>query len=306
MSTNQERRAEARQRLREQMEAQARREKQLKIAAASTVAVLLLGLVGVVVWNKQQEARAAEHAANWMTCDYPASEPPQKVDPKQIAESGQGTEKDARDYNANIDKINETKRDVQAPTGEQPRRGTAQIALTLDRGEVPLTLDREKAPCNVASFVGLTEQKYFDDTPCHRLVDIKEEPGMSVLQCGDPSGTGQGGPGYTIVDEKPTDLAPETGGTGTVIYPRGTVAMAKSQMPDSAGSQFFLVIADSALPPEYSVVGTIAEPGLKVLDAIAKDGVKNKDKNSPDNQVPKKPISIESAVLVSQDGLPAD
>lgn len=309
MSTNQERRAEARQRLREQMEAQARREKQLKIAAASTVAILLLGLVGVVVWNKQQEARAAEHAANWMTCDYPATEPPQKVDPKQIAESGQGTEKDARDYNANVDKIEKSTRDVQAPTGEQPRRGTAEIALTLDRGEVPLTLDREKAPCNVASFVGLVEQKFFDDTPCHRLVDIKEEPGMSVLQCGDPSGTGQGGPGYSIVDEKPTDLAPAAGGpeaaaSGAVTYPRGTVAMAKSQMPNSAGSQFFLVIGDSALPPEYSVVGTIGEPGLEVLDAIAKDGVKSKDQNNPDNQVPRKPISVEKAVLVSQDGLP--
>ena len=89
MSTNQERRAEARQRLREQMEAQARREKQLKIGAAAVVVVVLVGIVAIVVWNKTEEARAEEYAANWIACEYPEdTETPEKLDPSDYEDQG--------------------------------------------------------------------------------------------------------------------------------------------------------------------------------------------------------------------------
>src|SRR5699024_6123329 len=165
---------------------------------------------------------------------------------------------------------------------DQPRRGTAEVTITTGDGEIPLLLDREGAPCNVASFIGLAEQGFFDETECHRLTIAEEGAALSVLQCGDPTGTGLSGPGYSVVDEPPTDLAAADDGSGMSVYPRGTVAMAKSQTPDSAGSQFFLVYEDSVLPPEYTVMGTISEAGLEVLDTIVDAGVKSNDPSDPD------------------------
>ena len=101
-----------------------------------------------------------------------------------------------------------------------------------------------------------------------------------MLQCGDPTGTGTGGPGYSFAEE---NLEGAT-------YPRGTVAMAKSAAPASTGSQFFLVYGDSALPPEYTVVGEITK-GLDVLDEIAEGGVAEADENG--NTAPKTPVQIE-------------
>ncbi|MDV8000331.1 peptidylprolyl isomerase [Rhodococcus sp. IEGM 1408] len=307
MSTNQERRAEARQRLRDQMEAQARREKQLRIAAASVVVVVLVGIVGVVVWMKADEKRAEEYAGNWLTCEYSTDgETPEKLDPAEFEDQGAEMLAEVRKFNKQIETVEKTKRDAEPPAGDQARKGTADLTITTDRGAIPITLDRSGAPCNVASFVHLAEQQYFDDSECHRLTVSAEGPGLSVLQCGDPTGTGLSGPGYAVVDEPPTDLAVSEDGSGSAIYPRGTVAMAKSQSPNSAGSQFFLVYEDSTLPPEYTVMGTIGEPGLKVLDDIAKTGVKSDDPSNSDNQVPKRPITIEKVVLEGQDGLPEE
>lgn len=307
MSTNQERRAEARQRLREQMEAQARREKQLKIGAAAVVAVVLLGIVGVVVWNKAEEARAEEYAANWTTCEYPQdTETPEKIDPAEYEDQGAEVMAEVRRFNEQIDKIDESKRDGEAPTGDQPRRGTAEVTITTGDGEIPLLLDRDGAPCNVASFVGLAEQGFFNDTECHRLTVAEEGSELSVLQCGDPTGTGLSGPGYSVVDEPPTDLAVADGGSGMSVYPRGTVAMAKSQAPNSAGSQFFLVYEDSMLPPEYTVMGTISESGLEVLDTITEAGVKSNDPSDADYQRPKDAVEVDKITVGAQEGLPEE
>ena len=307
MSTNQERRAEARQRLREQMEAQARREKQLKIVAASVVVAVLLGIVGVVAWINYDRKRAEEYAANWLTCEYPTdTETPEPLDPAEFEDQGAEVVAEVEEFNAQVETVNDTKRDAEPPSGDQARQGLAEITITTDRGEIPITLDRSGAPCNVASFVHLAEQRYFDDTECHRLTVSEEEPGLSVLQCGDPTGTGLSGPGYSVVDEPPAadtlELADD--GSGAAIYPRGTVAMAKSQAPDSAGSQFFLVYEDSALPPEYTVMGTVGDSGLEVLDDIAENGVRSDDPTDRDNQVPRRPVTIETVVVDAQSGLP--
>lgn len=307
MSTNQERRAEARQRLREQMEAQARREKQLKIAGAAVVVVVLLGIVGVVVWNKAEQARAEEYAANWVTCEYPTDTAPvEKVDPAEFEDQGPEIVAEAKRFNAQVDEIEESKREVEPPTGDQARRGTAEVSITTGKGDIPVVLDRAKAPCNVESFVHLAQQQYFDDTECHRLTTGGEGSQLSVLQCGDPTGTGLSGPGYSIVDEPPTDLAVAEDGSGMSVYPRGTVAMAKSQAPNSAGSQFFLVYEDSMLPPEYSVLGTIGEPGLEVLDVIAEAGTKSDDQSDPDYETPRRPVTIEKVTVGAQEGLPEE
>lgn len=153
------------------------------------------------------------------------------------------------------------------PTENVATQGEVTATMHMTAGDVTLTLDRSQAPCTVNSFVSLAGQGYFDDTHCHRLVDA----GIFILQCGDPTATGTGGPGYTIPDEVSPDLT----------YPRGTVAMAKRQPPNTGGSQFFLVWDDSPLPPEYTVFGTVDEAGLEVISGIAAQGVDPADATSP-------------------------
>lgn len=151
-------------------------------------------------------------------------------------------------------------RKVTAPAATAPTTGTAVVDVATDRGAMTFTLDRRAAPCTVASFVSLVRQKFYDGTPCHRLTTPAS--GISVLQCGDPTGTGTGGPGYTIPDEL----------TGTEKYTPGVLAMANTGAPNSGGSQFFIVYADTPLPPKYTVFGTVSK-GLDVVDAVAAKGV---------------------------------
>ncbi|MCX6418349.1 MAG: peptidylprolyl isomerase [Actinobacteria bacterium] len=120
---------------------------------------------------------------------------------------------------------------------------------------------------------------YFDNSPCHRLTTS----GIFVLQCGDPTGTGTGGPGYTVIDEN-MNPGLKDAGSGAVIYPRLTVAMANSG-PDTNGSQFFIIYKDSPLPPNYSVIGTITK-GMEIVDKVAAAGVKDgKSDGSPVQQL---------------------
>ena len=174
---------------------------------------------------------------------------------------------------------------------DAPTSGTVAVNLQTSSGPIPLTLDRAQAPCTVESFLSLVGAGYYNGTPCHRLTAGE---GLKVLQCGDPTGTGTGGPGYTIKDEPPTGLAPDPTGQA-VIYPRGTVAMAKTAAPDSGGSQFFLVYADSTLPPEYTVFGTMGEEGLAAVDKIAKGGTD--DANGPGDGKPRTAVTIETATV---------
>jgi peptidyl-prolyl cis-trans isomerase B (cyclophilin B) len=170
--------------------------------------------------------------------------------------------------------------------------GTVSVAVATSAGPIGLTLNRAEAPCTVNSFVSLAGQGYFDGTSCHRLTTGE---GLKVLQCGDPTGTGTGGPGYTIPDEAPTTLAPSPSGGGTVTYPRGTLAMAKTAQPNSGGSQFFLVYADSTLPPDYTVFGTIDEAGLATIDTVAAAGTD--DSNGTGDGKPKAPIEIQTVTV---------
>lgn len=135
--------------------------------------------------------------------------------------------------------------------------------LSLNVGEVGIELDGKAAPQAVANFVTLAQEGYFDGTDCHRLTTS----GLYVLQCGDPTATGTGGPGYTF---GPVENAPEDG-----IYPAGTIAMARSSAEDSQGSQFFIVYEDTELPTDgggYTVFGQVTS-GLDVIQAIADAGV---------------------------------
>lgn len=157
------------------------------------------------------------------------------------------------------------------PSTGVPTQGQVTATIGLTAGDVTITMDRSKAPCTVNSFVSLAEQGYFDDTECHRLTDY----GIFVLQCGDPSATGRGGPGYSYGDE--LDAIKDL---GRDAYPTGTVAMANAG-PHTNGSQFFLVYADSQLAPDYTVFGTMDQAGIDVVGGIAAQGVDAADSTSP-------------------------
>jgi peptidyl-prolyl cis-trans isomerase B (cyclophilin B) len=177
-------------------------------------------------------------------------------------------------------------------TGRVPT-SPAQVSASLstDRGNVGLQLDNAKAPCTVNSFASLAQQGYFDGTPCHRLTTT---PRLGVLQCGDPTGSGTGGPGYRFANEYPTnqyrlsDPALKT----PVTYPRGTLAMANAGSGTN-GSQFFLVYADSMLPPTYTAFGTIDATGLTTLDRISTAGVDG----AVDDGKPAMSVTIDSVRL---------
>ena len=135
---------------------------------------------------------------------------------------------------------------------------TATIAT--DQGDVVVDMDAAKAPCTTNSFKYLAQAKYFDGTSCHRLTTEN----IYVLQCGDPTGQGSGGPGYQFGDE---NLPAE----GQNNYPAGTVAMANAGAGTN-GSQFFLVYKDTTLPPNYTIFGNITD-GLDVVQKVAAKGV---------------------------------
>jgi peptidyl-prolyl cis-trans isomerase B (cyclophilin B) len=132
-------------------------------------------------------------------------------------------------------------------------------------GAVTIELDGKKAPQAVSAMLKLAKSGYFDNSPCHRLVTS----GIYVLQCGDPTGTGSGGPGFHY---GPVENAPKSN-----VYPAGTVAMARQPgNGTSMGSQFFLVYKESTIPSDsaggYTVLGDITK-GLDVVNKVAAGGV---------------------------------
>ena len=156
-------------------------------------------------------------------------------------------------------------------------RTTYTATVVTNCGTIVVSLDGKHAPHTVNSFAFLAGKHYFDNTPCHRLTTS----GIYVLQCGDPTGTGTGGPGYTIPDE---NLKGAT-------YPAGTVAMANTGQPHTGGSQFFFVYANTQLPPQYTPFGTVTK-GLDVLKKIADAGSDNS--NGPGDGAPNQAVVIES------------
>lgn len=154
---------------------------------------------------------------------------------------------------------------------------TATVATNL--GEFTVALDTTAAPNAVNNFVVLARFHYFDGTPCHRII-----PGF-MAQCGDPTGTGRGGPGYRFDDELPASSA---------AYTFGSVAMANAG-PNTQGSQFFVVTATGGypLPPSYTVFGqvTASDTTLAALDAAG-----NPDR-AANGVPPLTPVTIESVTI---------
>jgi len=156
---------------------------------------------------------------------------------------------------------------------EPGEAATAVVATSC--GTFEIALDTERAPKTANSFAFLAEEGFYDDVTFHRIVP------EFVIQGGDPEGTGTGGPGYSVDEKPPANLA----------YTRGVVAMAKSsaEPPGRSGSQFYVVTgADAGLPPEYALVGKVSD-GMDVVERIGELGTAS--------EKPKQPIVIEEITI---------
>jgi peptidyl-prolyl cis-trans isomerase B (cyclophilin B) len=165
----------------------------------------------------------------------------------------------------------------QQPVGTLDESKTYRLVVQTSCGDFTIRLDQQSAPKTAASLVSLAESGFYDGTTFHRVV-----PGF-VIQAGDPTGTGTGGPGYTTIDVPPPGTA----------YTVGVVAMAKAgaEPAGTSGSQFFVVTApDAGLPPDYAVVGTVVE-GMETVSAIESLGV--------GDGPPSRPVVIEKVTVES-------
>ena len=176
------------------------------------------------------------------------------------------------------------------------KKHTYGFLMRTNCGDIEVTLDSDFAPqisknliflANTGAPVlkdptnksgGTIDQNgYFDDSSCWRLTTYT----LFILQCGDPVGDGTGNPGYFLKDENlPRSFAKAKDKPGRVIYPRGTVAMANSG-PNTNGSQFFIVYQDTALPPQYAVIGVVSK-GLEIVDKVVKEGINANDATGVD------------------------
>jgi peptidyl-prolyl cis-trans isomerase B (cyclophilin B) len=234
--TREQERARARRRYERQQATLAQREsdhaRRMRLVAIVTVILLVFGVAGVLgaIYANDTEPEAPTTTA--AGCELPP------------AALGTGAQ-------------------LSLPEASTAKGKTYVATVTTNCGDIELTLDGEKAPQAVASFIELSKQNYYLNAPCHRLTT---DASLKVLQCGDPTGTGQGTPGYGFAVEN----APKDG-----TYPRGTLAMARTTDPKKGnGGQFFIVYGDSTLPdPDgYTVFGTVTS-GLDIVDKIAAAGV---------------------------------
>ncbi|GAA4420985.1 peptidylprolyl isomerase [Actinokineospora soli] len=283
MPTNQQRREAAKRKLERQIVRRAERAKKRRIVGVvATVAGVVL-VVGLVYWLTTIESDTTDPAAQTETTapeatpDVPASIPTAMAPVPKRPKALPATVTCAYPKEEGA----QAAKPVDAPpTANISAKGTVAATIKLNSGEVKATLDRALAPCAVNSFVSLAKQGYFDDVPCHRLTT----QGIQVLQCGDPTGSGSGGPGYTFDDEVFKEIK----------YGRGILAMANAGKNQAGkgtnGSQFFIVYGEAELPPNYTVFGSIDAESMKVVDEIAKAGTISQ--GNPGDGKPKNDVKI--------------
>ena len=292
MPTNEQRRATAKRKLERQLErreAQARRRRLYTIIASAVAVVAVAAGVAAYFFTRDDSNGAATAATTPPGSSAAPSKPAPTGDGqlpafKAPADLGKNCQYPAAQA---ASKPNKPPRTGEVPT--DPAQVSA--SMSTDQGNIGIQLDNAKSPCTVNSFASLAQQNYFNDTQCHRLTT---SPGLAVLQCGDPTGSGSGGPGYEFANEYPTNqFQPDDPQLqNPVTYPRGTLAMANAG-PGTNGSQFFLVYKDSQLPPGYTVFGTIDETGLATLDKIAAAGVEGGGQDGK----PATPVTVKSIGL---------
>ena len=289
MPTNEQRRATAKRKLDRQLERRAAKERKRRLftIVGSVVGVIVVAAAVVTTVILTRDDSDTQNTAATSTPPTSAAPAGNGGLPAFVAPAGLG---DNCQYPATPDKASKP---VKPPRAGKVPTEPAQVSASLEtnQGDIGLMLDNGKSPCTVNSFASLANQGFFKDTTCHRLTTSES---LSVLQCGDPTAQGSGGPGYQFANEYPTNqYQPDDPKLQEpVLYPRGTLAMANAG-PGTNGSQFFLVYKDSQLPPNYTVFGTIDETGLATLDKIAAAGTAD---GTPDGK-PKSDVKITSLML---------
>ncbi|HEY9414693.1 MAG TPA: peptidylprolyl isomerase [Pseudonocardia sp.] len=288
MSTNQQRREAAKRKLERQQQRHGNRERRRKQVAAITAAAVVLAVIGgTVLFAIAGTGPTPAVPDSPSPADTPSSAQAAPVTPASIPTQLAAPLVRPKPFPATVSCSYQPDDEAAKPVNPPPGAGVAAqgstpVALTTSVGQIVLQLDRALAPCTVNSFVSLAQQGYFTNTSCHRLTT---SAGLQVLQCGDPTGTGSGGPGYKFADETFPELK----------YGRGQVAMANAG-PSTNGSQFFMIYGDaSALTPDYTVFGTISPVSLPLLDGVAKAGHDGSMDPSPGGGKPKAAGTITAA-----------
>ncbi|MGH3119883.1 MAG: peptidylprolyl isomerase [Streptosporangiaceae bacterium] len=263
----------ARERMRRQQQRRAQRAhkgRQITIVAVICVVVVGLGVGGFFAFAGSGGSKAAAVSST-------SSATPSASGSASAPASTQAEPATRCSYTAS----GTAARNVGLPPAKPDYKAGYQATIHTNRGDVVINLLNSKATCAVNSFVYLAAKKYFNATRCSRVTTV--DP--FVLQCGDPTGTGGGGPGYVFNNE---NLA-------GAKYTRGTVAMANnSGAPDTNGSQFFLVYKNSKLAPSYTPFGKVVK-GLGIIQNVAKAGSDNA--NGSGDGHPKEKVVIESVTI---------
>jgi peptidyl-prolyl cis-trans isomerase B (cyclophilin B) len=265
---------QAHQRRMQRQEVRARRNKQWAAGGTTAVIVVAVGVIAAFLagafgssTGKPSAATSPSPSASATPTPTPTpSSTPAMVDGKCV-----------------YIKAGTAARKVSLPSATPDTKATYTATIKTNRGNIVIDMLNSEAPCTVNSFVSLADQRFYNNTHCHRLTT----EGIFVLQCGDPTGTGEGGPGYEYGNEN----LPKANKSGEFTYTPGMVAMANTGAPDSNGSQFFLVYKDSPLPPDYTPFGTIAS-GLKIIQTVAKAGA-----TPAGDGHPKEKVQIESVTV---------
>jgi peptidyl-prolyl cis-trans isomerase B (cyclophilin B) len=268
----------ARQRLARRESRRAQRDRRIRqwtISILAAVAVIAVGGATVFFVNHASSSNAAAQATLTPSATHSATHsasatPTPSPTPSAVAEPAR---------HCTYTSSPPAARKVGVPPAKPDYQATYSATIHTNRGDIGISLLNSKATCTVNSFVYLAAQKFFNQTSCHRLTTT----GIFVLQCGDPTGTGSGGPGYKFADE---NLKGAT-------YKAATVAMANSG-PGTNGSQFFLVYKSSSLSPNYTPFGTITS-GLNIILNVAKAGSDNS--NASGDGHPKKKVVIERVTI---------